>query len=235
MDIKHKKGPITPLWIIAAFITLAETVSGWALIKTAGGVQVLLAIFVVAFPILISATFFYILWNRAHVFYPPSEYDSATPKDFAEAVSPRVREQAEMIRMVEKNPEDKDAQYLVIHTLINLSAEQHLILMHKKNIELPYLDYPRGYNYELSVKDGRSSVGVYNGAQLMRDLDETGFVQLVENKFPKIILTDDGKNFVKWLIDNKKEADYFKCEFGGWGTPINPVFTSTTPEQQEQT
>jgi len=70
--------PITPLWIIALFVSLTETVLGTAVIKTSGGIQVVLTIFVVLFPVFIAVLFFAILWNKAYVLYPPTEYGSET-------------------------------------------------------------------------------------------------------------------------------------------------------------
>ena len=70
--------PITPLWIIALFVSLTETVLGTAVFKTSGSIQVALTIFVVLFPVFIAGSFFVILWNRAYVLYPPTEYGSET-------------------------------------------------------------------------------------------------------------------------------------------------------------
>lgn len=75
---RNLRRPITPLWIIALFVSLTETVLGTAVIKTSGGIQVALTIFVVLFPVFIAVVFFAILWNRPYVLYPPTEYGSET-------------------------------------------------------------------------------------------------------------------------------------------------------------
>jgi hypothetical protein len=78
----------TPLWVIALFVSTAETVSGIAVTHTSGGVQVSLAAFVIAFPLLVAAAFFAILWFRPHHFYAPSEYGSRVgPREFIDALT----------------------------------------------------------------------------------------------------------------------------------------------------
>lgn len=62
-------GKITPLWIVAAFVTLTETVLSYALTQVDDGVQVALTVFVITYAILVAGAFFVILWNRPYVFY----------------------------------------------------------------------------------------------------------------------------------------------------------------------
>lgn len=73
---------LTPLWIISLFVGLTEAVLGVAVTQTTGGVQVALLVFVVTFPLLIAASFFFILWNRPWVFYAPTEYGGIDPVSF---------------------------------------------------------------------------------------------------------------------------------------------------------
>src|SRR4051812_47083669 len=70
----NKKQLLTPLWIISLFVTLTEAVLGVAVMRTTGGIQVALTVFVLAFPLLVAGAFFLILWTRPWVFYSPSEY-----------------------------------------------------------------------------------------------------------------------------------------------------------------
>lgn len=42
--------------------------------KASGGIQIALTSFVIVFPVLVAGIFFYILWNRPYVFYPPSDF-----------------------------------------------------------------------------------------------------------------------------------------------------------------
>ncbi len=77
---------VTPLWIVAAFVTLTEAILGIAVTQVQGGVQIALTIFVITFGIFVAVAFFLILWNRPYVFYPPSEYKDSDPTRFVEAM-----------------------------------------------------------------------------------------------------------------------------------------------------
>ncbi len=65
---------ITPLAIIALFISLTEAMTNVTVTQTSGAVQVALTCFVIIFPTLTAAGFFAILWSRPYAFYPPTEY-----------------------------------------------------------------------------------------------------------------------------------------------------------------
>jgi hypothetical protein len=76
---KHEnKRPITPLWIISLFVSLTETILGFAVTQTDGMIQIALTSFVIIFPIFIAGIFFLILWNKPFVLYPPTEYGKRT-------------------------------------------------------------------------------------------------------------------------------------------------------------
>jgi hypothetical protein len=65
---------LTPLAIIALFISLTETIATVAVTQTGGAIQIALTIFIIVFPILDASCFFAILWSRPYAFYPPTEY-----------------------------------------------------------------------------------------------------------------------------------------------------------------
>lgn len=77
-QLLNKKKAITPLWIVALFVSLTEVVLGVAVTQTQGGIQIALTVFVLAFPVLIAAAFFLILWYKSFVFYPPTEFGDQT-------------------------------------------------------------------------------------------------------------------------------------------------------------
>jgi hypothetical protein len=77
----------TPLGIISIFLALAETALTVALLQTTGGIQIALAVFVLVFPLLTAAAFFWILWSRAWVFYAPSEYGGIDPAKFVASLA----------------------------------------------------------------------------------------------------------------------------------------------------
>ena len=76
---------LTPLWVISLFVSLTEATLGIAAAKTDGGVQVALTAFVIVFPVLVAAAFFAVLWRKAYVFYPPSEYAQVDVQKYVEA------------------------------------------------------------------------------------------------------------------------------------------------------
>jgi hypothetical protein len=65
---------LSPLWIIAIFLSFSETILGIAVTQTSGGIRVALTVFVIVFPAIVCGVFFLILWNRPYVFYPPAEF-----------------------------------------------------------------------------------------------------------------------------------------------------------------
>lgn len=86
--ISDQKRVLTPLWIIALFISLTETVLGVGVIQTSGGIQIALTVFVLSFPLLIAGTFFFTLWKKPWVLYAPTEYGAGTGvKDFVREMS----------------------------------------------------------------------------------------------------------------------------------------------------
>ena len=78
-ELPHaKKSWITPLSLISLFLTFTEIVTGIAVTQASGGVQIALATFVILFPSSIAFAFFWILWQRPYVFYPPTEFGPNT-------------------------------------------------------------------------------------------------------------------------------------------------------------
>lgn len=77
---------MTPLWVIALFLSLTEMVLGVATTQTSGSVQVALVVFVIAFPLLVAGAFFSLLWLKPWSFYPPSEYHNVDVQKYVEAL-----------------------------------------------------------------------------------------------------------------------------------------------------
>lgn len=219
---------VTPLWIVAAFVTMTEVVLGYAVTQVTGEIQIALTVFVIAFAVLVAGAFFFVLWSRPYVFYPPSEYGSTDPKTFVSAlrseVSEKVIEQVELVSSVERDPSNLEAQFKLIDSLLDEAHRQHLILMHECKCDLPYYDY-HGNNYEIEYVNGGAASGNLDCRNFIKKLEGTGFVTLL-TKGINISLTEEGRCFSLWLVEHGQKAVYMKTDFGGWGEPRadSPIF-----------
>ena len=221
------KGRVTPLWIFAAFLTFTEVVVVYAVTKTTGAIQGVLTAFVIIYALLVAVAFFLILWNRPYVFYPPSEYGSSDPKHFIDAlrssVSPKVLEQVRIARQIETSPKDKSAQFQLIDSLLDALSKQILILMHEKNLDLPYTErYYPNIQYQYGTPDQSWGGGLFTTAGIARKLEGTGLIEIVQRDGVKLALTDEGRDFAQWLISNNRRATFLQTPYGGWGKPHEP-------------
>jgi len=228
-------GRMTPLWVIMAFVSLSETTFGYAAIKTAGGIQVSFTVFAIVFAFLVAVAFFCILWFKPFVFYAPSEYGDADPQAFVNAISgatsPRVAQQVELVRMVERNPEDKNAQHHLINSLLDQQTRQCVILMREKGLAIPYLtDFNTGIHYSYGTKNKFTGSGTLRTADFYKQLEGTKFVEIAEKQRIIVRLTADGNAFADWLIKNGQKAEFMETPFGGWGTPFKEVVGCVLPE-----
>jgi hypothetical protein len=67
---------LNPLAVIFMFFSFSEVMLGYAVFNTAGWVQVALTVFVIAFPLMTAAMFFYFLWHRPENLYAPRDFAS---------------------------------------------------------------------------------------------------------------------------------------------------------------
>ncbi len=65
---------MTPLWVIASFVSLTEIVIGAAATQTTGEIQSLFTKFAIGFPCGIASAFFLVLWTKPYVLYSPTEF-----------------------------------------------------------------------------------------------------------------------------------------------------------------
>jgi tetratricopeptide (TPR) repeat protein len=65
---------MTPLLLVAGFLSLTELIVGAAATQVSGVPQNVLIVFVCIFPMLVAGAFFYTLWHKPFVFYPPSDF-----------------------------------------------------------------------------------------------------------------------------------------------------------------
>lgn len=212
---------VTPLWIVAAFVTLTEAVLGIAVTQVTGGVQIALTGFVIVFALLVSGAFFFILWNRPYVFYSPAEYGGTDPKHFVDAMRGIVPDQiVERVRDAEAKPKDDSAQFALMDSLIDEAVRQHLLLMHDKKVKIPITDYWGG-RFETGKGDGSWMSGTISGREIAKRLGGSGLVT-IEPSGPSVQLTDMGDRFAAWLAINGRRNDFYTSHLGGWGTPKRP-------------
>ena len=205
---------VTPLWIVAAFVTLTEAVLGFAVTQVEGGVQVALTVFVISFALLVASAFFLILWHRPWVFYAPSEYAHVNPKDFMSALrdAPGVAEQIKLAKTVDENPLNDKARFELIDSMADDAQCQWIILMHEMDLEVT-----RWSRHVYENNNGAAGTGIF--ASMAREsLEGTGLVtQAGGGKYHR--LTEDGHKFAAWLIANGRKCSFFWSEYGGWGVP----------------
>jgi len=208
-----KKSGITPLWIVAAFLSLTEVTLGVALTQVQGGVQITLTIFVIAFPLLVASAFFGILWSRPWVFYAPSEYGNVDPKHFMSAMrdAPLVTEQLELAKSVEANPDDSEARFSLVDAMADDVQCQWIIFMHESG-----KDAPRWSSHVYEYAEGGAGSGTFGFGH--DKLEGTGMVQSVGGG-RYLGLTEQGHQFAEWLIRKGRKCDFFWSPIGGWGKP----------------
>jgi hypothetical protein len=205
---------MTPLGIIAAFVTLTETVLGFVATQVTGGIQIAVTAFVITFATLVAAAFFLILWKRPWVFYSPSEYGQMDPEKFMKAQSnaPLMKEQVALVKSVEQNPADLDSKFSLIDLMADEPQTQLVIFMHEKQKEAPrHLQYI----YEFSA--GTAGAGAYDFLGRNK-LEGAGLVKQVASG-NSYALTDDGKRFAEWLIKKGRKCSFFWTPLGSWGSP----------------
>ncbi|MEQ1862786.1 MAG: hypothetical protein ABMA13_22930 [Chthoniobacteraceae bacterium] len=222
----RKTPTITPLWIIAGFLSLTEVTLGYATTQVTGAVQWALAIFVMTFAILVLIAFFVILWNRPWVFYAPSEYGNIHPKDFMAAFpsAPAIAGQVELVRSVEKNPNDLEARFSLIDLMADDAQIQWIIFMHETGKEISGWT---AHVYEYA--SGGAGSGTFSFGR--NKLEGTGLVRQSGGRH--IALTDEGHRFAEWLVAKGRKASFFWCEYGTWGTP-SPRSQEWVKNQQVQ-
>ena len=145
-----KQKILTPLGIIALFISLSEMIAGVVLTQVTGSIQIILTIFVIVFPILISLMFFYVLWHRPQVFYHPKEYGKETDvTTFSKAMERRFESAPSLSRNIENQIHnsitDKSKADLIIEKIRKsdfIEIDTHPILGDKGEVvRVPYQEF----------------------------------------------------------------------------------------------
>ena len=112
-DVVHKNNSFaTPLTIISGFTSIICITMSVALVKTSGGVQIAVLVFLFLFAFFVAIMFFVTLWRRPVVLYSPSDYGGSDPKEFMGSLqnflSPNQRT---LIKTMEVDPNNKEAKF----------------------------------------------------------------------------------------------------------------------------
>lgn len=93
--------PTNPLGIIALFVFLNETLATVTLkfmLEAESPLALPMTVFVMSFPLLVSAVFFLILWRKKEVLYAPGDF--RTDEAFLQSATERLTEKPHLIREV---------------------------------------------------------------------------------------------------------------------------------------
>jgi len=205
--LMNAAGNITPLKIVATFVSLTEAFLIYAVTKVTGGVQMVLTGFAIVFALLVLFAFFYILWKKNYVFFSPLEFGDKNPAEFVAAMT------------LKNLPEP--VQFSGVNSLLDNAYKQFVILMHTERRVLSILELPEGrVKYELEVK-GDAEDGDFDVWKFCSKLKDIGYIELLDKeKNKQLSLTKKGHDFARWLIDEGEKASFMKTEFGEWGKPV---------------
>jgi hypothetical protein len=108
-------------------------------------------------------------------------------------------------------------QFQIIHDLLDKPPEQFMIWMVENGQGLDRQSdiFGFGLSYAYAMRDRSSGRGSFSVDTLCKKLPDAGLLQIdLRNR---VTLTERGKQFVQWLVDNGHKAMYFQSAVGGWG------------------
>jgi hypothetical protein len=186
---------ITPLWIIAIFLLLSETIVTLGVAVTRDKIQLILTIFACIFPILIFAMFFLILWFKPYVFYAPKEYrNGVDAKNYIDALRGNIAcltsARSESPRYV--------ALFLIKTKIKNANAECDKILTYLSPVWESYFIVNRRYDSDVIIE--------FQLEDLKRKLSEVIGVDF--NDLSLDYERNCDFNNVKYSFSEKKDALY---------------------------
>tara|TARA_R110002049_G_scaffold277666_1_gene456232 strand:+ start:100 stop:1062 length:963 start_codon:yes stop_codon:yes gene_type:complete len=114
---------------------------------------------------------------------------------------------------------DENTQFQIIHDLLDNAPEQFLIWMHETDSSLVRESklFGPSIRYEFSLKNQAGGSGGFSIDELCDKLPDAGLLQI--NLRNVVTLTERGKAFGQWLIDNGHKADFFRSDVCQWGEP----------------
>lgn len=214
----------SPLWLIGLFIIFAQATAAVAAVKIQGWPQNALVIFVISYSTIVTLIFFLFLWKKPENFYAPSEYgDNLSPESFVKALNGIPSDTVKAVSKIENNPLSDEPLYELLDSLLTEEIKQHLILMKKQNNKLEISnpdEHGLTHRYEFITRSKGVSFGFFNPWKFMSKIDGSDLASFNSEK-EQIELTERGRKFAQWLIENKKDAETFNSELGNWGVEQN--------------
>jgi hypothetical protein len=210
-EILGQKKAITPLWIVALFVSLAEVTTGAAVTQTTGGIQIALTVFVITFPIIIASAFFITLWRKNYVLYSPKEFgQQINVKEYVEAMQrePMLANHFSLNQDLQRSTEqvsgatDKTVETLIEQIDLNgLLCLYVFSLVHKTMLPL-------------NIEDLTSSIGFDYAWGILTTTTAIGLIDYTSSKgIVNIIYIDENlKNSLRAQIDKRineaNESDF---------------------------
>src|SRR5687768_7294271 len=202
---------LSPIWIESLFLSVTVVVLGFAVINTAGWVQGLLASFMVVFGLGVAAAFLYVLWHR------PNHFDYAADNganEFIATVKGGPKDTLDAIATIARDPTNHPALYQLLDNTLDATTKQQLILL-DKGAQLPFV-MPSNLRYEFGTRQQDWTSGMFDGRKFLKGLNGTGLIELATTGAApsRIQITEAGRAFADWLVQEGKMAEYFDCDLG---------------------
>ena len=114
---------------------------------------------------------------------------------------------------------DENTQFQIVHDLLDNATEQFIVWMYenKRGIVREHGAFGVGYRYLYILRTQAAGQGGFSMDELCKKLADADLLQV--NLRNMVTLSERGKAFARWLIENGHKATYFKSDIGEWGTP----------------
>jgi hypothetical protein len=173
----------------------------------------------------------FIVFNRAEKLKLPTDLAGVTPATFEQhsdgnlqsslgaattLIKGTIQRLGKRVEKITANI-DVNTTFQIIHDLLDYAPEQFLIWMHETGSTM--IRQPRffglGIKYEYGMKNHAGGQGGFSMDELCDKLPDSGLLSVdLRNR---VSLTERGKAFAQWLIDNGHKAEYFRSDVGNWG------------------
>jgi hypothetical protein len=125
------------------------------------------------------------------------------------------------VAKVETEPDNEEAVFSLIASLVDEPLLQLVIIMRDDNVRIAYRESEYS-QYYYGTERGFAS-GMFDPVGFVKRLQGTNLVNINANG-PVIELSSSGKRFADWLLAKGKKAKFMSSPLGNWGTPEDPPF-----------